>query len=1011
MNNNTKFFTALIAGLALAPLASQADDIDIFTGSSGGAASAANVVILLDNSPNWSRASQQWPDAPTQGQAELAAIASVLNSITSPVNVGLAMLTSSSPNGGYIRFAVRDMTVAANKTALQNIVNGISVNSPSEKLQGMPSKDESAGLYEVYKYFSGLAPYAGAPASNPNADFSGNPVALSGAGQGLTAGFAFKADGTYNNPSTSCSKNYVIYIANNANNTGSIGQSAYEPAVANVAPALAPTQLDTWTDEWTKFLNSKGIVTYVLDAYNAQNNAAYSASLVNAAKTGGGSYTQVSSQAAIQSALLRIFTEIQAVNTTFASAALPVNATNRAQNQNQVFIGMFRPDPDAKPRWFGNMKQYQLINNAGVIDLADVNGTPAINPGTGFVTACATSFWTTDSGPYWSAVSPINPVPKGTCSATSFDPFSDAPDGPFVEKGAVAEVIRKGNNPPSTNTAPTNAVNRTVYTLSGSALTAFNTTSSGLAANVVNFSLGQDVNGEVTTRTAPSTLTRPSLHGDVIHSRPLPVNYGGTTGVIVFYGANDGTFRAVDASTGREIWSFIAPEHFGKLSRLMNQSPLVNYPNLPAGTTPTPQRKDYFFDGSTGVFQNQNNTQVWTYPSMRRGGRMVYSFDVTTPSSPLFKWRSGCPNLTDDVGCSVGMSAIGQTWSHPTAALIKGYSTTVPVVIVGGGYDSCEDQNSASPTCTTPKGAVVYILNADTGAIVASFSTTRSVAADVSLVDIDGDGMVDYAYVADTGGNIYRIDFLDSPITRNALAPAAWVMTRVAYTNGASRKFLFAPALLLTGNTVFVGIGSGDREHPLNSQYPFTTPVLNRFYMYLDDLTTRALTTNLDDTTLMLDNTTATACGANQVTPGSIPRGWFMSLNQNGTGEQTVTSAVIAGGLVTFSTNRPIPSSAGSCTTTLGEARGYFLNILNGAGAIGVQGSCGGQRSGVFVGGGLPPSPVLGVIPVGGTPTTVVIGAIQRSGASSSPISPQQVKPPISSKRSRVYWYTPGRDN
>jgi type IV pilus assembly protein PilY1 len=115
--------------------------------------------------------------------------------------------------------------------------------------------------------------------------------------------------------------------------------------------------------------------------------------------------------------------------------------------------------------------------------------------------------------------------------------------------------------------------------------------------------------------------------------------------------------------------------------------------------------------------------------------------------------------------------------------------------------------------------------------------------------------------------------------------------------------------------------------------------------------------------------------------------------------------------MATFSTNRPIPAAAGTCATTLGEARGYLVNLLNGSGAIGVAGSCGGYRSGIFVGGGLPPSPVLGTIPVGGVPKTVVIGAIQKSGASSSPIGAQQVRPPISSTRKRIYWYMPGLDN
>jgi hypothetical protein len=40
-----------------------------------------------------------------------------------------------------------------------------------------------------------------------------------------------------------------------------------------------------------------------------------------------------------------------------------------------------------------------------------------------------------------------------------------------------------------------------------------------------------------------------------------------------------------------------------------------------------------------------------------------------------------------------------------------------------------------------------------------------------------------------------------------------------------------------------------------------------------------------------------------------------------------------------------------------------------------------------------------------------VIGAIQRSGAGSSPIGAQEMKPPISQIRKRIYWYSPGMDN
>jgi len=562
-------------------------------------------------------------------------------------------------------------------------------------------------------------------------------------------------------------------------------------------------------------------------------------------------------------------------------------------------------------------------------------------------------------------------------------------------------------------------VNRTMYTLGGTppALVSFNSTNvTNISANSVDYTRGKDVNTEKDytglITPIPSEPTRPSIHGDVIHSRPQAINYGGTTGVTVYYGANDGAFRAVDAATGTERWSFVASETFANLPRLMNNSPLVNYPGLPTSITPKPVSKNYFFDGSIGLYQNADNSNVWIFPTMRRGGRMIHALDVTNPAAPSFMWKVGCPNLTDDNGCTTGMTGFGQSWSLPNIAFIKGYSTTTPVIVVGGGYDACEDNNSSSPPCSKPKGAGVYVLNANTGAVIASFPTTRSVPADIALIDIDSDGNVDYAYAADTGGNIYRIDFVSS--TRNPLPSANWTIHRVAYTNGAGRKFLYPPALLPNGANVFLAIGSGDREHPLQTQYPYSN-VVNRFYVYMDDLTAisssgpSSLTggNNLDDPTTFKDVTTNPTCsGASLVSSGS--KGWFMNLNQYGKGEQTVTSAVISGGMASFSTNRPIPTSPESCSNSLGEARGYWVNLFNGSGAVGVSGFCGGERSATFVGGGLPPSPVMASVPINGKQTTVILGAVRKTGTVSTPIAPQQVKPPISSKRKIIYSKTSG---
>ena len=1049
---------ALILMLSVLGLAAsaRADDVDIFLGTSAGNADSPNIVFLIDNSPNWSRNSQHWPDnGGNQGAAELAAISSLLNRINStrPANVGLAMLTAYSGSnangatpgtgGGYIRFGVRDMTNAANRTALQNILTGIAANitDPTEKVNGMANKDEDAGFYEVYKYLSGLQPFTGIYTQNQYADVKNNPQSLSANGQGLNSGFALSNPGnnaSYVSPITSnnpCANTYIIYIANNANNSGSSGQAAYEPSVVNASPALTATPgLDTWTDEWTYLLKTNGVqvpagnnngsvVTYVLDAYSAQQNVAYSTSLMSAAKMGGGKYFQVGTQAAIANALGMILAEIQAINSTFASASLPVNTTNRTQDKNQVFIPMFRPDPQDRPQWMGNLKQYQLISLGGSIDLGDNSNPPinAVNTLTGFLTPCAQSFWTTDSGTYWYSDTFDNPPAKGTCphSISGFSTWSDDPDGPLVEKGGVAEVIRKGNNPPATNTSPTWVVNRTVYTLStltGTTLVPFTSASLGASAvSLANFILGQDVNDE--NNNLNVTEPRPSLHGDEIHSRPLPVDYGTTTGVTVYYGSNDGTLRAVDSGTGRERWAFIAPEFYNPapvlppgtptgFARLMNDNPLINYPGIPTGITPTPTPKDYYFDGSIGVYQAASNSTVVIYPSMRRGGRTIYALDVTNPALPVFKWKAGCPyQQPTNTGCTAGLSGIGQTWSTPVVATVLGH--TGPVVIVGGGYDTCEDANTSTPTCTSPNGAAVYVFDALTGALLSTFTTTRSVAADVAVIAVTTPGVVDHAYAVDTGGNIYRLDF--------AATQAQWQMNKVAYTNGAGRKFLFAPALVAApGNQVYLALGSGDREHPLQSEYTFG--ILNRFYMFKDSLASTS-SLNLDDTTRMFDftydaadpgahnSTNGTSCGTAGVLPTSSMSGWFIDLNANGTGEQTVTSPIIAAGMVAFSTNRPIPASSGTCSSSLGAAYGYWLNLFNASGGISATGqACGGTRDASFVGGGLPPSPVVATVPVGTQVVTVVIGAASLNGGTSCGICAQQVSPSIVPERKTIFW-------
>ncbi|MDO8413794.1 MAG: PilC/PilY family type IV pilus protein [Gallionellaceae bacterium] len=918
--------------------------------------------------------------------------------------------------------------------------------------------------------------------STTNLGYTAQCYSSSAAGTCFTTDYAACSNGTYSGgcacgtPTASttpgCASGYSKYEVKGKDVISTLMASS--STFADTAPRNA--------DEWSRFLfnngvpvasgvtaTSKFISTYTIDVYNAQPNAVHTALLMNMAKYSGGKYFAATNSAAIVNAIKKIVAEIQSVNTTFASASLPVSSTNRSQNANQVFIGMFQTDPEAKPRWFGNLKQYQIGLDNGVPGLQDVVNEPVVNNVTGFLGDCTVSFWTTESRTeysaskpwastfYWENITGVVPSPSGKCTTPIVDTrvspntnfvhniFSDMPDGALVQKGAVAEVLRKGNNPPATDTTPTWAVNRTLYTVAPTpaGLVALSTNPAGMDSDTLSFTQGYDFNNE-TNLYAQSSVTRASIHGDIIHSRPLAINYGtlaaSTVGVTAFYGSNDGTLRAVSTSgtsAGKELWAFIAPEFSSTsasrnptsssnpLERLRLNNPLVNYPVSPALTgTPSPIPRDYFFDGTIGAYQNSDNTQVWIYPTMRRGGRMIYALDVTN-SSPTstattkvaYKWRVGCPNLTNDTGCTTSasgtsMSGIGQTWSTPIVSIIKGYSATAPSIVIGGGYDNCEDTDSSTTTCTSSsKGKVVYVLDADTGDVIRSFSTVRSVAADISLIDTNADGSTDYAFVADTGGNIYRISFVTSGGV--AAASADWTIKRVAYTNGAGRKFMYPPTLLASKGKVYLAIASGDRERPLSTNYPYTTPVINRLYVYEDDLARGDAVGATVDTAINLDGssmsnfTTDGGCAQAAFTSISGKVGWYMDFPNRG--EQGVTSAVIVGTLVAMSTNQAVVAS-NTCTTNLGIARGYWVNLLNGSGAIGVaeNARCGGTRSSEFTGGGLPPSPVIVTVQIGDETVTGCIGCIGLKKPDDPPCTSILCfpEPPITvnSTRKSLYW-------
>jgi type IV pilus assembly protein PilY1 len=528
---------------------------------------------------------------------------------------------------------------------------------------------------------------------------------------------------------------------------------------------------------------------------------------------------------------------------------------------------------------------------------------------------------------------------------------------------------------------------------------------------------GEDNFGDESSPGNPINI-RPSVHGDVVHARPTVVNYGGSIGVVVFYGAGDGTFRAINGNQplatpstigstppGGELWAFIPPEFYGKLLREHDNSPLIKYFSTSAAITPTPLAKDYFFDGIAGLYQNLSTGKVFLYLSSRRGGRLLYALDISDPTRPQFMWKHS--------SADTGFGELGQTWSTPRVAIVKGYSN--PVLIFGAGYDPNED---AEPPIADTMGRGILILDTLTGDIVWRAAQggsgnscqgtpcllqgmTYAVPGDITLLDVDADGFVDRAYAADMGGNIWRVDF--EPAGGNT--PGFWQVHLFAALGGAStdttkRKFFFPPDAVATNLFTAVMAATGDREHPL---FPMqSTSTVNRFYMLKDTFPGKdanGMAPIVDNTSDTANTQPASLFNATSTPYDGSASGFYVTLVNSG--EKGVNAPTTVGGFTFFGTNAPTAPSANSCNANLGTARSYQVGFLTGT-----------VVTNLLQGGGLPPSPVTGLVNVnvGGQTVTVpfIIGGSSAgcSGADcQSSIGAQKANIPIKQTRTRAYWY------
>ena len=878
---------------------------------------------------------------------------SLLNTLTG-VNVGL-MRYNYGGSGGMVVAPVADIGTGTNRQDRVNLVN-------SWAAAGITPLSEA--LYESYLYF------AGAPVRFGNGSTSTACNTWNANGQ-CTSARAFlqpsvassRTGGTiastnYDSPADqSCRKNFIVYLTDGLPNEASAADPAIQ-ALPNFATLGGSCDATTFPGAWGgKCLGAMAQYMYNADlrpdVAKVQNVTSYFIGfgvdfvsggaptaafnyLNTAATRGGGKAFTATSLTELTSAFNDILNEVIKSNTTFSAPAVAVNAFNRTQTLNDLYVSVFSPKSDY--HWPGNVKKYKILGG----QVVDATGALAVDAGSGFFADSATSYW------------------------------SSAVDGADVTQGGAAHRLP-------------DAATRTVYTYTGAnpaagspvALTPLTDTSVtvsdlaiGGAADPGVTELVEWAKGLDTRDVVPPAGATDSRHemGDPIHTQPVAMIYGkhgdGTDDTVIFVPTNDGYFHAIDASvqpgaagaditsgpvlSGQELWSFIPKEMLPHLKDLYHNA-----------SSPT---KHYGLDGAIAVLKydvngdgiiNGNDKVILIFGTGRNSGASnYYALDVTDKLNPKFMWSI-------DAGTLPGL---GQAWSTPTITRVNisgaGQNSQKLVAVIGGGYDASED--NATYNAADGVGNHIYMVDVISGALLWSAGSSganlnlatpgramnHAIASPVTVLDLEGDGYADRMYAGDMVGQIWRFDITNGATAGSLVAGgviaslgSALESPHLAINN---RRFYSAPdvsAEQKPGVKPFlnIAIGSGYRGHPLNNT------ANDRFYSVRDYNGFSPMTqAQLNSVPIIVDATAAGApkllditASVNPIIPDGGP-GWQLMLNSHpdwAAGEKVLVPSRTFNDQVIFTTYTPnttVPADPCIGVGT-GTNRVYVVNVFNGA--------------------------------------------------------------------------------
>ncbi|OLO04119.1 pilus assembly protein [Salinicola socius] len=946
--------------LAAVACVAGADDTDIYRSLYDIEERGGNpqVMILFDTS-----ASMRDVIVGARTETKMAIAKEVIEKLVSNnprVDFGLTIFNGNyyyQPNGGRVISTlpgmrnIRDDDSDTRRQALLDMVAG---------LRPITTTPLCETYYEVFRYLSGEKPWSGTldrASGDTNPAYS--PEALS--------------EGRYVSPLRPCEPLYLIYMTDglpylDTDANGRIQALLSEQARGlscrrypaaqsrggeiNCLPELAyyMQQLETFSQGETP----RGpVTTYTIGFDTDQRLLVDSASPLNLApgktcptprrdtryhgRDACVGYFTAANSAQLYAAFQGAIDDVLSRSTTFSAPAVSAAFTSNTQSFDRLYLPRFLPRNT--PRWSGNLKRLRFVAQDSWTDRL---GRDAFNASTGDILDTASTWW-----------------------SDRLD--LDEPDGNTVEAGGVGGLLRQTVD---RALRTTDHDGRQIVTDVEGALVDFRAgegwmrdpaawglaaeTPAAALATLIDWSRGRDTEDE--DGDGNRQEARPWLLGDILHSDPIALNYGGESQdaekLYLAFGTNAGYLHFVDGDTGDEQWAF-TPRALGPLHAVLreNREVISSDETLqhPYGIDGPPAYVRIDANGDGRIRASDGDRVILAF-GLRRGGDRYYAIDVSDPLAPRLAW---------EIEPKGDFAELGQSWAAPIPTRVPGHAN--PVFVITGGYDTGRDDPTRDANDPDAMGRAVYIVDALDGSLVYRADASmperfigdgifgHAMPAAPEVVDIDSDGVADRIYLADVGGNLWRLD-LDPTVSADA-----WHILQVAKLGGSgrnNRRFFnsvdFVSQVAGGRRQALLLIGSGDRANPKSGgEGGRGAPVRDAFFAIRDAVSDAQFSTDEPVKPVapdqLVDVTNDAYCSHDRSDRDRLcadvwarEAGWIVYLD-NGyalplPGAKVLSESVTINGVTYFSAYVPeVPTSI--CVPVIGRSYLFGLALLTAHGA------------------------------------------------------------------------------